>query len=64
MRQVKKKLKKIKKIVAKKFNYFFVNVGPNLANLINKCNDAQLKGCWSGEGKVVQSMFLGEVSEN
>lgn len=34
-----------------------------MANLINKNNDAQLKVCWNRQSKVVQSMFLGEVSE-
>lgn len=29
---------------------------------INKSNDAQPEGGWSGDSKVVQSMVLGEVS--
>ena len=31
------KIIKNTKDVANEFNYFFVNVGPNLANSINKC---------------------------
>lgn len=45
------------------FNSFFVNVGPNLANDITK-NHGQTESGWKRENRVMQSLFLGEVSEN
>lgn len=49
--------------VANEFNSFFVNVGPNLANDIIK-NHGQTESGWTMENKVMQSMFLGDISEN
>lgn len=43
--------------------WFFINVRPNLANSIKKPNDGQIEGGWIGGSKVLQSLFLGEVSE-
>jgi len=42
---------------------FFVTVGPSLAkDITNKHGDTG--SGWKGENKVMQSMFLGGVSEN
>lgn len=49
--------------VANEFNSFFVNVGPNLADSI-KIHDMSLQRGWRGDSRVLQSMFLGDVSES
>lgn len=46
-----------KKDIANELNSFFVNIGPNLASKIDKGQG------WSGESRVLQSMFLNEISE-
>lgn len=43
------------------FNSYFVNVGPNLAKSIQT---HQGENKWKGESKVLQSFFLGEVSDS
>ena len=49
--------------VVNEFNYFFVNVGPILANAIPQ-QDGQNNGGREGGSKIMHSMYLGEVSEN
>lgn len=55
---------KNKNEVVNEFNSFFVNAQPNLAHTIKKRNDGRIEGGWNGGSKVLQSVFLGEVSEN
>lgn len=50
--------------VANGFNSFFINVGPNLAKTIEKHNDGAVQSGWKGGNQVLQSMLLGDVSEN
>ncbi len=47
--------------MADEFNSFFVNVGPNLAKTIPLHNENK---SWTGESRVMQSIFLDEVSES
>lgn len=49
--------------VVNAFNSFFVNIWPNLANLIRKQDDSEWNDKWKGDSRVVQSMFLGEITE-
>lgn len=49
--------------VANEFNSFFVNMGPNLADSI-KIHDMSLQRGGRGDSRVLQSMFLGDVSES
>lgn len=49
--------------VVNEFNSFFVNVGPRLANAIPQ-HDGQYGGEMEGGSRIMQSMMLGEVSEN
>lgn len=49
--------------VANEFNSFFVSIGPNLANSIERHDGQTDSGCNVGS-KVSQSMFLDEVSED
>lgn len=46
--------------MADEFNSFFVNIGPNLVKSTHSHNE---EINWKGESKVVQSLYLGEVSE-
>lgn len=51
------------KEVANELNSFFGNGGPKLTKSIKEHSDGQIGG-WDGEGKILQSMFLGEVTES
>ena len=55
------KVIKDRSVVVNEFNSFFVNMGPKLADLIK--TDESVQGGWKGDSKVMQSMFLREVSE-
>lgn len=47
--------------MADEFNSFFCNVGPNLAKTIPLHNENK---SWTGESRVIKSLFLDEVGEN
>lgn len=57
-----KKIKNLNEVV-NEFNSFFVNVGPKLVENIEKHNLGSQNGGTRGS-RVLQSMFLGDVSEN
>lgn len=50
--------------VVNEFNFFFVNVGPNLAKSIKKRDESQTKDGRIEGGKMLQSMFVGEVNND